>query len=269
MPSRFRFDKFVKLSQVFLINLKPNEDIDYADDPFLPMSPMKALRSGNYSQDVKVLVGSNKDDGLILTTILETNHIMYWVYRTFWSLMAPGILFHTPVDQITQELMEKADQLADFYLGGIENMTPENFQLITDMFTDGFVTYSVDCFVDYAKQTQDIYQYMYTHLGEYGLNPDNGVDKLGVNHADELYLQWNPLFGNAHNLNASDLDMSNTIMNLWTSFIKTGVPQTDDVAWERVSESSNKYLVLNNTAYMEYDDQYRERMGFWRQLFPC
>ena len=53
-------DKFVKLSQVFLINLKPNEDVDYADDPFLPMSPMNALRSGNYSQDVKVTNATKK-----------------------------------------------------------------------------------------------------------------------------------------------------------------------------------------------------------------
>ena len=47
-------DSFVKLSQVFLINLKPNEDIDYASEPFLPMSPMKALRTGNYAKDVQV-----------------------------------------------------------------------------------------------------------------------------------------------------------------------------------------------------------------------
>ena len=48
-------DSFVKLSQVFLINLNPNEDIDYASEPFLPMSPMDALRTGNYSKDVQVV----------------------------------------------------------------------------------------------------------------------------------------------------------------------------------------------------------------------
>lgn len=53
------FETFVKLSQVFVINLKPNEDLDYADDPFLPMSPMNALRSGNYSKDVKVTTLEN------------------------------------------------------------------------------------------------------------------------------------------------------------------------------------------------------------------
>ena len=50
-----KMDSFVKLSQVFLINLKPNEDIDYASEPFLPMSPMDALRTSNYAKDVQVL----------------------------------------------------------------------------------------------------------------------------------------------------------------------------------------------------------------------
>ena len=216
-----------------------------------------------------MLVGTNKDDGLILTTILETNPIMYWVYRTFWPLMAPGILFHTPIDQTTSELKEKATQLAYFYLGGIENMKPENFQLITDMFTDGFVTYAVDCFVDYARSTQTVYQYIYTHLGEHGLNPDNGIEKLGVNHADELYLQWDPLYGASHQLNDSDNEMSQILIDLWASFIKTGVPSADGLTWESASSDAHQYLVLNNTSYMDYSEEYKERMSFWRSIFPC
>ena len=47
-------EKFVRLNNIFLVNLKPNEDADYSNDPFMPMSPMEALRTGNYSQDVKV-----------------------------------------------------------------------------------------------------------------------------------------------------------------------------------------------------------------------
>ena len=74
-------DSFVKLSQVFLINLKPNEDIDYASEPFLPMSPMEALRTSNYTADVPVLIGYNKNDGLILTTPLVTDPALYLLYR--------------------------------------------------------------------------------------------------------------------------------------------------------------------------------------------
>ena len=36
---------------------------------------------------------------------------------------------------------------------------PENFAEITDMFTDAFVTYAVECFLDYAKMSQTVYQY--------------------------------------------------------------------------------------------------------------
>ena len=39
-------EKFVRLNSVLGVNLKPNEDADYAEHPFLPMSPMEALRTG-------------------------------------------------------------------------------------------------------------------------------------------------------------------------------------------------------------------------------
>ena len=39
-------EKFVRLNSVLGVNLKPNEDADYAVHPFLPMSPMEALRTG-------------------------------------------------------------------------------------------------------------------------------------------------------------------------------------------------------------------------------
>ena len=56
---------------------------------------------------------------------------------------------------------------------------PENFDIITDMFTDAFVTYAVECFAQYAQLSQNVYQYRYVHQGEFGLNPDAGIDKLG------------------------------------------------------------------------------------------
>ena len=43
-----KMETFVRLTQVIGINLKPNEDVDYAKEPFLPMSPMEALRSGMF-----------------------------------------------------------------------------------------------------------------------------------------------------------------------------------------------------------------------------
>ena len=101
------------------------------------------------------------------------------IFRYLWSVIAPGILFHVPVEESSFELSGKANELADYYLGGSSNIVPENFDTITDMFTDAFVTYAVECFAEYAHLSQNVYQYRYVHQGEFGLNPDAGIDKLG------------------------------------------------------------------------------------------
>ena len=42
------------------------------------------------------------------------------------------------------------------------------------MFTDAFVTYAVECFAMRAQLSQTVYQYRYSHLGQFGLNTDQG-----------------------------------------------------------------------------------------------
>ena len=73
-------------------------------------------------------------------------------------MIAPGILFHVPVEGSNLEASRKAVELADYYLGGTANIRPENFDQITEMFTDAFVTYAVECFVQHASATQPVYQ---------------------------------------------------------------------------------------------------------------
>ena len=226
------------LNDAVLINLKPNEDGAFSSNPFLPVSPMEALRTGAYNQNATVMIGSTKDDGIILTSVLVTDPILYAVYRSFWSLMAPGILFHRPIDETSSEDSAKAVELADFYLGGTANIREENFSNITQMFTDAFVTYAVECFVSRAQKTQTVYQYLYEYNGEYGLTQDEGLPNLGVDHADELYLQWNPVFGKERPLNDDDKAMSVQLMALWTQFIKTGHP---GLGWEP-ADSAGQYL---------------------------
>ena len=150
------------------------------------------LKTGDYNHDVDVLLGWNKEDGLILTTPLYTTPSLYILYRNLWSVIAPGILFHLPVTDSNFDASKKANQLADFYLGGTSHIKPENFDKITgaffvlqvwfcththtsggdfllfstDMFTDAFVTYAVYCFSKHAQNTQKVYQYQYIHEGK-------------------------------------------------------------------------------------------------------
>ena len=75
-------EKLVRLNQALGVNLKPNEDLDDAGaGAMLPMSPMEALRTGNYYQNVTVLISSKENDGLSLTTPLTTDPSLYILYR--------------------------------------------------------------------------------------------------------------------------------------------------------------------------------------------
>ena len=53
----------------------------------------------------------------------------------------------------------------------------------------------------------------------------SGLPKYGVNHADELYLMWDPLYDQQRALNPSDRQMSDILISAWASFIKSGVPE--------------------------------------------
>ena len=64
-----------------------DDDDDLGAGAMLPMSPMEALRTGRYHQNVSVMIGTNEDDGLILTTALTTDPSLYILYRTLWSVI--------------------------------------------------------------------------------------------------------------------------------------------------------------------------------------
>ena len=47
------------------------------------------VSAGNYQKNVTVMIGSNEDDGLILTTSLKTDPSLYILYRSVTS-SSPG-----------------------------------------------------------------------------------------------------------------------------------------------------------------------------------
>ena len=104
--------------------------------------------------------------------------------------------------------------------------------------------------------------------------------------------RWEPIYEASRDLKGSDREMSQLIIQLWTSFIKTGVPTSrcykhifaklgffkliilsfkpsSGVEWSAVTGSEQKYLVLDNEPYMARTEDYAAKMDFWQQIFPC
>ena len=63
--------------------------------------------------------------------------------------------------------------------------------------------------------------------------------------------------------------MSAIIINAWSNFIKSGVPQVPGVEWTPLTPENREYMVLSTTPTMERSQDYETKMNFWKQLFPC
>ena len=110
--------------------------------------------------------------------------------------------------------------------------------------------------------------------------------------------RWDPIYDSNRDLNAVDSEMSDLLIQLWSSFIKTGTPTSRYKAniwssdgnlkkiqammfniglnflssgfeWTAVTETDRKYLVLDNDPMMTRTEEHQTKMDFWQQIFPC
>merc|ERR1712150_339551 len=89
----------------------------------------------------------------------------------------------------------------------------------------------------------------------------------GVAHGDELFYMFSPFVNQSLTLNEEDNQMSDIILSLWKTFIKTGKPSAGIINWDPILDlTSRQYLKLNLNSYMEYPDDIKNNMKFWDKI---
>lgn len=90
----------------------------------------------------------------------------------------------------------------------------------------------------------------FLHRFGYGSNTTHYPFRGGVPHSDDLIYLF-PYPKNVANLNDADRKMSEILLDLWTSFAESGIPQTGDSSergsWPSLSELVGPYLHINRT----------------------
>ena len=101
-------------------------------------------------------------------------------------------------------------------------------------------------------------------LGQYGLNPDAGIPKLGVNHADELYLMWDPVYNNHHILDSNDQSM------VYQSFTSLIADLFQDVTKRALMDHFLEAIALLGHCYNDPNEksinQYNSSVLYWLAL---
>jgi len=212
------------------------------DGYVLPKSPFEVF-ADNEQHKVPILLGSNADEGTCIYPMLNVPIVDY-KHLNLSNDKLP--------QQFYDDYAEDAKQLAAFY-PGIEHRDPkaEN-DLLGDDFFGAKVRFYADCL---AKHGQRAFFYFFKRV------PPSAKQTAGAFHAAEL-----PFMHGTNTpvlpLNEADKILSETMVNYWTNFAKTGNPSdTDSPKWEAFDHQNPEWMVLdiNNVGMnkVSRDDKYQ------------
>jgi len=253
----------------------PSIDSDHMSEPYLPMEPLNAIMSGEYANDVDVMIGFNEDEALIGTEWLYAAPDLFDVAKELWNILGPYALLQKHTSEITEDDIQFTKEILNFYCGPLENLNFDHFENFTKMTSDSFFWFGTNRFIDlHIEQSYgNTFFYRFKYYGEYHAHsgaPGNN-HYPGVSHSDELVLQWNPL-GRDHPLNQEDAEVSLALTTMWTNFVKHGHPTPLDqelgYTWSPVTPGNKEYLLIDQTMQMDLDQDYKHRMNFWDSIWP-
>ena len=250
-------------------------DGKFSKKPFLPDHPKKLMESGNYNKNINLLLGCNRDEGLLFTKQIINNETGFDTLRAKWKVgYGALVLFGIENGRQNEKILEGVNNITEFYLGNLEHMNIIHTAKVTEMITDSSFCYGMHDFVSRHlphAPANSILQYRYVHEGQYSMGYSRRVFKgpYGVAHGDETFLQFYPYYRMKLPLNKADISVSNKLLELWKNFVKSGNASTLDVQWIPIQgASSRRYLRLTYAAssYMEYSKEWEERMNIWDEV---
>ena len=247
-------------------------DDDFASEPFMPIWPEAAMRTGKVNA-ASVVIGFNKDEGIyqIPSFILDPDALPN-LNENFDTWM-PQRLFGKCCN-FTEEEKEKATRVREFYFGD-KNISMETIHPLIDFFTDHTFWIPAHRTASFLSSFPElhVYEYLFTHEGAFGYADMIGLQNysLGVAHADDLHYLFNGHGVEFPALEGEDFTVRDIFVNMWTNFAKTGDPTSSPdlgFQWSQFEPQSPCYLDINSSPKMDLSSKFERRINFWNELFP-
>ncbi|GAB0100706.1 hypothetical protein DMENIID0001_167890 [Sergentomyia squamirostris] len=239
--------------------------------------------------DIPLMLGVTSNEGLMVSaSILRSSEVIDDV-KTKWSSILPPTLSYSFYSKDVQN--EVTDMITDFYVQNYEKdmNDPIFFQKFTDVMSDGYITSSVDRFLQFHQENDQnaldskTYLYLFNHKGDSSFaelrQRDINAD-YGVCHSDDLI----PLFPvlKEHFFSGvpteEDDYLRKAMVSLWVNFATYGnpTPTEEDVElprWNPVGSFPYNYLRIgrynqpeNVTRISMEKGLYDERLLLWRKI---
>ena len=227
---------------------------------------------GKYNNNISLLLGYNKDEGILHTGNAYKDPSLIKKWKSKWNdKFGPSTLLGLKDQPINKKSKDIVKKITNHYIGSVNDLTFDNLEKMTKVYTDAWFGHPIHEFVSRRVENKgkifyqnSTFQYLFTHQGQFSLSLFLGQGgPYGVAHGDELFYMFSPFSNQTIPLNEEDQKMSQIILSLWKTFIKTGEPSTDKISWDPILDSkSRKYLNLNLNSSMEYSTEIKSNMKF-------
>jgi len=257
---------------------KPVVD-DFSPDPFLPKDPHTMLLNGEFNK-VPLILGYNKDEGLSSFLSLRDK---FPRANTVESL-AFDLFAREPeeIDDIDREAVSL--YLSEHFQN--QSLSLDTKEKVIQMYTDAIFLSSIHNTANIISQRspEPVYLYRYNYEGPvslvhiFGGTPSwqltlrimanyVGLDifssSMGVAHADELFMMFKTEIPLEQRKTDTDVEVSESLIRLWTDFVKTGTPSQE---WRQHTVESMEHFEIGIVQGMMQDPGEMERLELWRKL---
>ncbi|RWS09335.1 acetylcholinesterase-like protein 5 [Dinothrombium tinctorium] len=252
-------------------------------DGFLPLNSSfpKAFESGNFKKDVELLIGTVANEG----SAYLKNEIPLYFNRENQRLIDKPLAKKLVSEMFNYSNIE-SDLIADFYISHIYHEERNELRKgVAYAFGDFRIVCPVYYFsknVAHYSQISRVFSFQFTFKPTIGL-AKNCVDWMGVCHADDIVFTFGVPLRHPQNYSVEDYYFSLLIINVWTSFVKTGNPapshyygispfQSKHIEWPQFrlkKDIAPNYMILHpkhfgNVIYYPYHNNCE---GLWGKYF--
>nr|XP_050860109.1 esterase FE4-like isoform X2 [Vespula vulgaris] len=248
---------------------------DESSDAILTMFPMEIIKKQLF-RDIPCIIGVVQDEGLLKTFDFYGDSKKLSTFVNNFDTLLPGFL---EVQDVINNVDNFTSSIKDFYFS--ENSTIEDYHIllknITQMAGDGLITWSTYKTARYLSEVMksNLFFYCFAYSGTFSSRFKNGTQiSHGVNHGDELNYFFPILNKEFESLMLFNTESDNTMINimteLWSHFMRTGVPSTWSIANWPAYRYHHEYMLFKGSQdiniTIEKNYYLKDRMEFWDNL---
>ncbi|RWS29527.1 acetylcholinesterase-like protein 5 [Leptotrombidium deliense] len=191
-------------------------------DGFFPSdkSPIEALSSGDFKEDIQLLIGTVANEG---SSYLKN------VLPDYFNRQNQKLIDKNQAKQFIRDLINypniNNDAVAEFY---VDHIYHENRNELRAAVASAYGDFRVTCPIYYYgkkvalhSNISRVHSFQFQHKPKVGI-PKNCVDWMGVCHADDLIFTFGSPLRLPDKYSIEDYYFSLLVINIWTSFVKTG-----------------------------------------------